>query len=139
MGEKALVESQVADAIALIKTLDSQGLSPTLAVWYFYDDGSEWRLIIAGPGFDTLLPKQELIAYRKIVEAMTATSISSLTISDIKLVKSDSPLPLALRSLVGTGPNGIARAYFTDTSLNGIFIKEMIILRSAQSISPRAA
>jgi hypothetical protein len=31
------------------------------------------------------------------------------------------------------------RAHFTDTSLMGIFIKEMIVLRSAQSASPRAA
>jgi hypothetical protein len=131
MGDKALVESQVVDAIALTKELDSEGASPTLSVWYFYDDAAEWRLIIAGPTFDALLPKQEPVAYRKVVEAMAATSLSSLAISDLKLVRTDNPLPEALRRLVGTGPNGIARAHFTDTSLNGIFIKEMIILRSA--------
>lgn len=131
MGDKALVESQVADAIALITKLDSEGTTPTLAVWYFYDDAAEWRLIIAGPAFDALLPKQEPVAYRKIVEAMAATSLSSLAASDVKLVSTDNPLTRALHRLVQTGPNGIARAYFTDTSLNGIFVKEMIILRSA--------
>jgi len=130
MGEKALVESQVADAIALIEKLDSEGAGPTLVVWYFYDDVAAWRLIIAGPTFDVLLPKQEPVAYRKIVEAMAATSLSSLAISDLKLVRTDTPLPQALRRLVGTGPSGITRAHFTDTSLNGIFIKEMIVLRS---------
>jgi hypothetical protein len=139
MGEKAVVESQVTDAIALIKSLDSDGAAPTLTVWYFYDDAAEWRLIIAGPAFDALLPKQEAIAYRKIVEAMAVSSLSSLTISDLKLVRTDSALPLALRSLVGTAPGGVVRAHFTDTSLMGIFIKEMIVLRSAQSASPRAA
>ena len=131
MGEETLVESQITDAIALINKLDSAGTPPTLAVWYFYDDAAEWRLIIAGPSFDGLLPKQEPVAYRKIVEAMAATSLSSLAISDLKLVRTDSPLPKALRRLVGTGPSGIARSHFIDTSLNGIFIKEMIILRSA--------
>jgi hypothetical protein len=130
MGEKALVESQVADAIALITKLDSEGAAPTLAVWYFYDDAAEWRLIIAGPAFDALLPNQGPIAYRKIVEAMAATPLSSLAISDLKLIRTDSPLPQVLRRLVGTGPNGIARAHFADISLNGIFIKEMIVLRS---------
>jgi hypothetical protein len=131
MGEKALVESQIADAVALIQKLDSDKVAPTFAVWYFYDDAAEWRLILAGPTFDALLPKQEPIAYRKVVEAMAAASLSSLAVSDIKLIRTDASLPKALRFLVGTGPTNIVRAHFTDTTLNGIFIKEMVILRSA--------
>lgn len=131
MGEKALVESQVADAIALIQKLDSEGSAPTLAVWYYYDDAAEWRLLIAGPMFDALLPKQESLAYRKVAEAMAATTLSSLTLSEVKIIHSKSALPQALRLLIGTDPNGIVRAHFSDTTLNGIFIKEMIVLRSA--------
>ena len=131
MGEKALVESQVADAIELIKKLDAVGAAPTFAVWYFYDDAAEWKLLLAGPFFDGLLPKQEPVAYRKVVEAMASTFLSSLTVSDVKLVGSQSPLPRAIRMLIRTPADGIARAHFTDTTLNGIFIKEMIILRSA--------
>lgn len=131
MGEKALVESQIADAVALIQKLDSDNAAPTFAVWYFYDDAAEWRLILAGPTFDALLPKQEPIAYRKVVEAMAAASLSSLAVSDIKLIRTDASLPKALRFLVGTGPTNIVRAHFTDTTLSGIFIKEMVILRSA--------
>ena len=131
MGEKALVDSQVADGIAFIQKLDSEGAAPTLAVWYYYDDAAEWRLLIAGPTFDALLPKQEPLAYRKIAEAMAATTLSSLTLSDVKIVNSQSALPQALRFLIGTDPNGIVRAHFSDTTLNRIFIKEMIVLRSA--------
>lgn len=131
MGEKALVESQVGEAIALIQKLDSEGSPPTFVVWYYYDDADEWRLILAGPTFDALLPKQEPVAYRKVVEAMAAASLSSLAVSDIKLIRTDAALPKALKFLVGTGPNTVVRAHFTDTTLNGIFIKEMVILRSA--------
>jgi hypothetical protein len=131
MGEKALVESQVADAMMLIRELDSRGASPALAAWYFYDDADEWRLLLAGEAFDDLLGKQEAVAYRKVVEAMSSLSLSSLSLSDIKLLPSRSPLAGALRMLIRTPPNGLMRAHFTDTSLNGIFIKEMIILRSA--------
>jgi hypothetical protein len=78
MGQEALVESQVADAIELVKKLDSDGVAPTLAVWHFYDDAAEWRLILAGPFFDPLLPAKEPIACRKIAEALAQTSPSSL-------------------------------------------------------------
>jgi hypothetical protein len=46
-------------------------------------------------------------------------------------METKAPLAQSLRRLVGTGPTGIARAHFTNTTLNGIFIKEMIIMRSA--------
>ena len=130
MDQKALVESQIADAILLIKKLDGDGNSPSLVAWYFYDDVDEWRLIIAGPVFDALLPKQEPVAYRKLVEAMGSLSLSSLSFSNLKLVSTNSPLPQALRFLIRTVPTGIARLQFSNTTLNGIFIKEMIILRS---------
>lgn len=135
MGEKALVESQIADATALVRKLDTDGLAPSLAVWYYYDDAEEWRLLLAGPAFDALLPKQESLGYRKIAEAMAAVSLSSLTISDVKLVASSSPLPQALKRLVGTNATGLVRAHFADTTLNGIFIKEMIVLRSAVNLA----
>ena len=131
MGETALVEGKVADAIQLIQKLDASGDSPTMVIWYFYDDADEWRLLIAGPTFDALLPKQEAVAYRKLVEAMSSLSLSSLGVSDLKLLESKGPLGQSLRRLVGTGPTGIVRAHFTNTTLNGIFIKEMIIMRSA--------
>jgi hypothetical protein len=131
MGEKALVESQLDEALALIRELDATGDSPSLAVWYFYEDAGEWRLLIGGSTFDVLLPKQEALGYRKIAEAMAAAKLASLTISEVKLVETHAALPKALRFLIGTGPKGLVRAHFTNTTLNGIFMKEMIILRSA--------
>ena len=135
MGQSALVESQIADAISLVKNLDATGAAPTFAMWYFYDDAGEWRLVLAGPAFDALLPKQEAVAYRRLAEAMASLSLSSLSLSDLKLVTTKSPLVQAIRMLVGTPPDGVVRAHFSDTTLNGIFIKEMIVIRSA---SPRA-
>ena len=135
MGETALVEAKVADAVKLIQELDASGERPTMAIWYFYDDADDWRLLLAGPSFDALLPKQEAVAYRKLVEAVTSLSLSSLSVSDLKIVESKAPLAQSLRRLVGTGPNGIIRAQFTNTMLNGIFIKEMIIMRSASDVS----
>lgn len=131
MGEKALVEGLINDSITLVRKLDSNKVAPTLVVWYFYEDADVWRLLIAGPAFNQLLPKKEALAYQKISEAISSTDLQSLTISFVKLVESSDPLPRSLKSLVRTPPNGIIQAHFSDTTLNRIFIKEMIVLRSA--------
>lgn len=131
MGSTALVEAQLGDAVTLVQKLDARGDPPTLAAWYFYDDADEWRLIVAGPTFDPVLQKQEPIAYRKIVEALAELDLPSISVSDVKLVSSKSPLPTAIRMMIGTGPTGITRAHCVANTINGIFIKEMYVLRSA--------
>lgn len=131
MGEKTLVESQIADSIELMKQLDSTGHAPSIAAWYFYDDVDEWRLLISGAIYDDHLPKQETLAYQMIAEAISDKELSSITISEVKLMRSDEPLMQTMKFLIGTGPTGITRAHFIDTTVNAIFIKEMIILRSA--------
>ncbi|MCK6395956.1 hypothetical protein [Zoogloea sp.] len=131
MGEKALVESLVSDAIALITKLDEVETSPTFAAWYYYDDADEWRLLIASPALDPLLQKQEAVAYRKVIEVLASTSPAALNLSDLKLVATRYQLLQAVKFLVGTGPRGIARAHFKDCTVNGIFIKELVVLRSA--------
>ena len=131
MGEKALVEGLVTDAIELTKTLDHSGANPALVAWYFYEDADEWRLLIAGPVFDKYLPKNEALAYQKISEAIASSDVQSLSISLVKIVQSNSALPKAIGFLIGTPPDGIVQANFSDTTLNGIFIKDMVILRSA--------
>jgi hypothetical protein len=131
MGETSLVEGKIDDAIQLINKLDASGDRPTKVVWYFYDDADNWRLLIAGPTFDALLPKNEAIAYRKLVEVINNLSLGALSVSDLKLLKTDTPLLRSVGMIIGTGPESIVRAHFTDTTINGIFIQEMYVLRSA--------
>lgn len=131
MGEKALVEGLINDAVVLIQKLDEVEISPTFVAWYYYDDADEWRLLIASPTLDPLLQKQEAVAYRKVIEALSSTSPSALGVSDLKLVSTNYQLLQALKFLVKTGPQGIARVHCTDCTMNGVFIKEVFILRSA--------
>ncbi|MDG6773421.1 hypothetical protein QCB45_03675 [Thiomicrorhabdus sp. ZW0627] len=131
MAETALVESIVEDSIELIKELDNGVYKPSKVIWYYYDDVNSWRLIIVNNEIDKLLPKEEPRAYKVIAEAINKRNLSSLSISEIKLMKSDNPLIETLNFLVKTGPDGFIKATFTDTTINGIFIKDMVILRSA--------
>lgn len=131
MGEKALVENLVEEAINLIKKLDEAAIPVSFAAWYYYVDADEWRLILASSTLDALLPKEEAVAYRKVIDALSATSPSTLSASDLKVVATTYPLLQALVFLVRTGPQGIARVHCSDCTMNGIFIKEVVILRSA--------
>ena len=131
MAEEALVESQIADSVSLVKTLDAEKTTPSYAAWNYFADAGEWRLLLAGPTFDALLPKQESNAYQKVAEALGKAQVTSLGIGEIKLVRTDYPLVQATRIMMGTGPDAIVRAHFKDNSINGIFIKEMLLLRSS--------
>lgn len=131
MAEKTMVEGLIDDSIELIKELDKGAFKPSKAIWYYYEDVDSWRLILSGGEFDKLLPKQEPHAYKKIAEIVNEKELPSLSISEVKIMKGDDPLLSTLGFLVGTGPDNIIRANFSDTTLNGIFIKDMIILRSA--------
>lgn len=131
MAETAMVEGLVEDSIELVKKLDEGKFKPKKVIWYYYEDVDAWRLIISGDDFDKLLPKQEPHAYKIIAEAINTKQLPTLSISEVKLMKGDDPLLGTLGFLVGTGPDNIIRANFSDTTLNGIFIKNMIIMRSA--------
>ena len=131
MGEEALVESQIADSVSLVKTLDAESSTPSYAAWNYFSDSGEWRFVLAGPTFDALLPKHESNAYQKVAEALNKAQVTSLGIGEIKLVRTDFPLVRATRFMMGTPPDAIVRAHFKDNSINGIFIKEMLLLRSS--------
>jgi len=131
MGEETLVESLISDSIKLVKELDSQGDNPTNALWYFYADAEEWRLLLAGRTFDSLLPKNEALAYQKVAPAISKSGLDSLTIADVKLLRTDDALLSATKFVLKTPPTGVVRAHFRDNTFNGVFVKEMLVLRAA--------
>jgi hypothetical protein len=131
MAETALVKGLIQDSIQLVQQLDVGQYKPSKVVWYYYDDVDTWRLIVVSGEFDKMLPKNEPLAYKIVAEAINSIDLSSLSISEVKLMKSDDPLVGTLGFLLGTGPDNITQANFSNTTINGIFIKDMVILRSA--------
>jgi methionine salvage enolase-phosphatase E1 len=131
MAEEALVESLIGDSGELVKALDDQGDSPTNVLWYFFSDAAEWRLLLAGPQFDGLLPKDEAQAYQRIADAIGKAGVETLSIADVKLVRTDDPVLAATKFVLRTSPSAVVRAHFHDNIFNGIFVKEMLVLRAA--------
>ncbi len=131
MAEEALVESSVTDSVKLVEELDKQGDTPSNVLWYFVSDAEVWRLLVAGTSFDSLLPKDESHAYQKIARAIGSANLTSLSIADVKLVRTDDPVLVATTFVIKTPADGVVRAHFRDNTFNGIFVKEMLVLRAA--------
>ena len=131
MADEPLVESLVADSVKLVQKLDEQGDMPSNVLWYYFSDAEEWRLLVAGKAFDQLLPKDEGQAYQRVARAIAKANLDSLTIADVKLVRTDDSLLVATKFVVKTPPDGVVRAHFRDNTFNGIFVKEMLVLRAA--------
>lgn len=131
MAEEALVESLVGDSVRLVGELDRQGDAPTNALWHYHSEADEWRLLIAGPTFDRLLPQQQEQAYLKAAQAIASARLDSLTIADVKLVRTDDRVLVATRSVVKTDARAVVRAHFRNNTCNGLFVREMLILRAA--------
>lgn len=130
MAEKALVDSQLVDSQALLRSLDATVLKPGFAAWYYYDDIDDWRFILSSKEIDSFLPGKEALAYKAIGEHLTKLN-SGLSVSDIKFLVTKAPLILALGCIFVTEPEGISNIHMSDTTLNGMFLKEVVILRSA--------
>jgi hypothetical protein len=131
MAEEALVESSVTDSVKLVEQLDKQGDTPSNVLWYFFSDAEVWRLLVAGRPFDSLLPKDESRAYQKVAAAIGSAGLTSLSIADVKLVRTDDPVLVATKFVIKTPVDGVVRAHFRDNTFNGIFVKEMLVLRAA--------
>jgi hypothetical protein len=131
MAEEALVESLVADSVKLVEELDRQGDDPSNALWYYFSDAEEWRFLIAGSSFDRLLPKNQGQAYQNLAQAITKANLDSLSIADVKLVRTDDPLLVATKLAIQTPTHGVVRAHFRENTFGGIYVKEMLVLRAA--------
>ena len=131
MADHTLVESLVQDSIKLVEELDKQGDAPTNALWYYSSDTEDWLFLIAGRTFDSLLPQSQIQAYDKIGKAIATAGFYSLSIADVKPFRTDDPILVATKSVVTTRPDGVVRAHFRGNVFNGIFVKEMLVLRAA--------
>jgi hypothetical protein len=131
MVDEILVEGFVTDAIKLVDALDKQGDNPTRVVWYYFSDAEKWQLVLAGPSFDPLLHKDQNQAYQKVATAITQANVDSLSIADVMLMRTDDKLLEATKFVIKTSPDSVVRALFRDSTFNGIFVKEMLVLRAA--------
>ena len=131
MGANLLVDGLIEDTKLLIKNLDKLKRSCSLVVWYYYPDSTEWKLLLAGKWLDDLLPNQEAIAYQKIAQTINELSLRNLLVSHVRLLRHNNMLIDAIATITTKDFHTLTPMHLTSNSLNGIYIDEMLIMRSS--------
>lgn len=131
MRENDLQEIHITTTKNLIKQLDETGNSLTLSAWYYDCESDEWFLLLSFSRVVQRMSVQSVFTHQIVREVITKTPLSNLDMSQIKIIEPSSSLAKILLSLVKMPALAIHRAEFRNISINEVFIKRVIILRTA--------
>ena len=110
-----------------VRKLDEHHLRPIAALWFYFPDEEQWKLIIVEYDVATLGPKE---VYRKIQQIFVDSQdeLSGLSLDDVTLAKPDAPIISLLRVAIKTGPE-ISGIRFKNNVINGTLIEDAYIYR----------
>ncbi len=120
-------EALVGTGQALVKALDKAGHPPRLAMWVHTTDVDSWKFWIV-PSKD-ISGKSEF--YRVVAAAITENGdeLASLSTSDTEFVPDSHPAAQGMWAMLRM--DGIGAAHMTGNRLNGYYLPEGIVIRSA--------
>lgn len=141
MVAKTLTDEMVQSGADLVKQLDARGESPDAALWLYFSDLQEWKLVLAEMKMSSQGPRAVYEAIREALSSMPK-ELKPLSLELISVAKPDAPLIQLLSSAVQTGP-GIGGIRFTNNVINGTVIEDAYIYRLAtakggRNSAPRA-
>jgi len=80
MYKRILVSDLLAEGQRLLEALARNRFPMVAALWSYFPESMEWRLVIVSPVVDRIGP---LRAYRRIQRVLATTKPSLLTVTDI--------------------------------------------------------
>jgi hypothetical protein len=127
MVEAILTKEMIETGATLVQKLDERGLQPDAALWLYFSDVQQWKLVIAEVKVGNEGPKG---VYRRIQQILVefADEIAELSLDDVVLTKPDAPIIALLRIAIRTGL-GISGIRFKNNVINGVLIEDTYIYR----------
>ncbi len=127
MVERTLTKNLVESGSQLVLALDKSGVEVDAALWFYFSDIEDWRLILSLP---KLIRKGPRVAYEAVQRSAKKLSKSGfeLQLSDVTVAKRNEPLLELLKMAIKTGP-GISGVRFSQNTINGQFIEDAHIYR----------
>jgi hypothetical protein len=120
-----LSQDAIEAGITIVGELDARRFPPAAAFWFYVDEASAWRLILAFPGVDKEGAKK---AYRRVQKVLSKAKDPRISLQNITVLDERSPLVALLRKAIRTGP-GISRIRFSRNSIDGVFIEDAYVYR----------
>lgn len=126
MDSTTLVGPDVEAGKLITKALDDSAIPLNAALWFYDEDASEWRLILATSAVDAVGPQKTYGMIQKVMKKLGDQI--DLPLRKISAVSPTAPLIRLLRSAVKTG-HGISGIRFTHNTINGVFVEDAYIYR----------
>jgi len=123
MDKTLLVDKTIKEGRELLAALDKAKIDVKAALWFYFSESDEWRLIFALPLVDKQGPKS---AYRHIQTVLSKLSSTlELSLSDITVMSPEDKLIQLLRTAITCESDVV----FNANAINGIFIEKTHIYR----------
>lgn len=124
----ALSEKMVQAGAKLVERLDADAANIKSALWLYFPDSRNWKLILASESVETDGPRK---LYEKIQGANrdAAEPEETISLNDIGVTTPKNELISMLAIIIGTG-QGISGIRFTRNNINGLYIDDAYIYRS---------
>jgi hypothetical protein len=126
MDTTALVEKGIPEGKRLIEALDKADFQVQAAIWFYFTDSGEWRLLIASPFVEKNGPMKAYNSVQGVLEKLSPPP--GISLKDISVVSPKHHLITLLRRAIGTGP-GISGIRFTRNVINNTLIEDAYIYR----------
>ncbi len=113
MVEDTLVDRKIAKGERFLKALDAAGLPVDAALWFYFEEAEEWRLIVATPIVDE---KGMFADYRAFDEATGALDPPlEFDLGELRAASRKDPIIKALRGL------GDRASYYVGRTFGGFY------------------
>lgn len=127
MDQSTLVDSQIKAGSELLKFLDGEGYPVVSALWYYYPDTGDWKLIIGTSRAKGNLT-QSYTEFSRLLSNFESDGFK-LDLSQVKLLNSKDDFLQTLSSAVRV--EGISQIRFSKNRINNIYFEDALIYRSA--------
>lgn len=124
---KTLTNELIEAGETLIKILDNGRGKPEAALWFYFSDIEQWKLMMAYEDLSVKGPKKY---YKEIQSKLLpgGDDQQGLSLENVVLAGSDATIIRLIRTMIRTGP-GISGIRFTNNSINGTVIEDAYIYR----------
>jgi hypothetical protein len=129
MAKETLLDTDIDAGARFIQALDESGKTVDAALWFYYPDLSQWKLLLSSQALEE---KDLTKSYTKISEILSAQDDigSTISVSDVKLLNNTDPMMKLLKGIVRTGGSHLSRIRMTSNVFDGIYVEDALIYRN---------
>lgn len=127
MDNQVLVDRNIVEGKELIEALDRRDLNIKAAMWFYFEESDEWKLLIATPMVDKKGTKEVYRLIQTVIGEMSESK-TSVSFKDVLVLSpKDDPITL-VGNVIRTGP-GLSGIRFTKNVINNKLIDDAYIYR----------